>query len=167
MKIGLKTTLPLLAATVLMLTGCTHGSNQAYPPNSPEAKSGKLLSDRKLQVSSLVALSSIYYCKHNQWPPTNTLKSQNYKLSQSFSSLQNYTDKAGYHIRFVFKQSPLDATHNPQWLLSIHNTPSSRWHKEAVYLPVYIQGISAGKTLKNIQSPQQFKVECKPNSAWQ
>ena len=166
MKINLPVSLLAFVASALVLTGCTHYADHTYPSNSPEAKSAKLLADHKLQVSSLVALSSIYYCKHNQWPPKNKLKSSNYKLSRSFSNLQNDTDENGYHIRFMFKQSELDPIHNPQWLISIRNTPSSRWHKEAIYLPVYIQGVSAGKPLKNIQSPQQFKVECKPDSAW-
>lgn len=163
-----KLTAFLLAAC--LLTACSGSGMQHYPSNTPQAKSAKLLDDHKMQVASAVALSLVYYCKNENWPPQNTLASRNSKLARSFLTLQNYTDNKGeYHIRFKLKApvgSGLDATNNPEWLITIADAPSGAWAKGPVYVPVNIKGTSAGEELKNIKPSRQFKAECKPDNAW-
>lgn len=158
-----------LSMIFLLVTACATSSS-SYSANTTQAKSAKLLDDHKMELASIVAMSFIHYCKHHNWPAKNTLAKRNRKLAQSFITLQNYTDSHGiYHIRFKFKapaSSGLNATTNPEWLVSIPQTPSAEWTKAPVYVPVTIEGKSAGQKLSNIKSSQRFKAECQSASSW-
>lgn len=158
-----------LSTTSVLLFACATGSH-SYSANTPQAKSAKLLDQHQMEVASIVALSLVYYCKHDKWPPKNTLTSRDRKLSRSFARLTNNTNKNGtYQMRFKFKlpaNSGLDIAHNPEWIVSIPHTPSSAWSKGPIYVPVTVEGSTAGQRLNNIDSSQRFKAECKPYSAW-
>ncbi|MCD6055680.1 MAG: hypothetical protein K0R12_642 [Gammaproteobacteria bacterium] len=155
---------------LMALTACSTLGSKHYDPDTPQAKSAKLLEDHKKELASTVALSLVYYCKNATWPPQNTIASRNAKLSKSFLSLQNYTDDTGqYHIQFKLKapeDAGLDINHNPEWFITIPNPPSSEWTKQAIYVPVKLEGSSGGEPLDNIKPDRQFRAECKPNEAW-
>ncbi len=158
-----------LLITSLLLVACAM-SGSRYASDTPQARSAKLLDAHQTEVASAVALSLVYFCKNDSWPPQNTLASRNSKLANAFLTLQNYTDKKGiYHIRFKLKaptSSGLDPIYNPEWIVSIPHKPSAGWAKAPVYVPVTIEGYSAGQQLKNIKRTHRFKAECKPDAAW-